>query len=206
MKTINNFITTDEAKEIIDFSKSFIKTKTEIENKNVKALNEASNGWTFLYDITKSNISKEISKHQGDTTQIDYVSEIFINIADRIAKKINLNKENMFFQYIYLGSGGEVKKHYDVGLPGYITYKCNISVDGPDLDYIYIDKEKLLIEKFDLYCFEANFYQHWMDKSDKSKIHLSYGFVIPYADLGWNENDSRVRLSNKIWEKYIKLN
>ena len=45
---------------------------------------------------------------------------IKINKKDsyRIADKINISKENMFFQYIYLGSGGQVKKHYDVGLPG----------------------------------------------------------------------------------------
>lgn len=201
MKTINNFITTQEAEEILN--SSFLREKKYIENDHIREVNAATNGWTILYDITKTPISQEVSKFQGDTTQIASVPSIFITIADRISQSINISNENVFFQYISLGSGGQVKKHYDAGKPGYITYKCNICIDGPDIDCINVDRVSFPIRKFDLYCFEANLYKHWMEISDKNRIHLSYGFIIPCNDLGWKEKDPRIKLSNRIWSKYI---
>jgi len=78
-----------------------------------------------------------------------------------------------------IGSGGEIRKHYDVGIPGYITYKCNICVSGPENDLIYAGKEFLTINPLSLYCFEANLYKHWMNSSPIPRMHLSYGFILP---------------------------
>lgn len=203
-KKIQAFISESEKKEIIDYAFNYKHENVNIKNDHIKEVNMATNGWSILYDITKTNISQEISKFQGDSTQINEIPEVFLNISKRIADTLKISSTNVFVQCIYLGKDGEVRKHYDAGKPGYITYKCNIFVDGPDDDVIYVDDTKNIIEKLDLYCFEANLYKHWMDKSNVGRIHLSYGFIIPYDDLGWYEEHPRIRLSNRIWKNYIK--
>jgi hypothetical protein len=67
-----------------------------------------------------------------------------------------------------------------------------------------VDKEIFDIQQSDLYCFEASLFKHWTEKEFNSKrILLSYGFILPYADLCRTEDDYRVRLSKRI-EKYFQ--
>lgn len=202
--TRKNFVTLEEIEEINSYYNSFPREKVVIENNHIKEINEATNGWTILCDLTKTDISIEVSKFQGDATCVEDVPNVLRKISDRIAYDLKISSRHVFVQYISVGSNGEVRKHYDAGKPGYVTYKCNVCLDGPDLDYIYVDSFKHEIDKFDLYCFEANLYKHWMDKSSFPRIHLSYGFIIPYDDLGWYEDHPRIRLSNRIWKNYIK--
>jgi hypothetical protein len=66
-------------------------------------------------------------------------------------------------------------------------------------DYrLFIDKEILDIKELDLYCFEASLYKHWTEPFRNKRIILSYGFILPYEDLGRDEKDPRVRLSKRI--------
>lgn len=197
-----NFINEKEISDIIQYSDS-ICPKYEIENEHIRTVNDATNGWSILHDLTKTPESKNISSFQGDGTQVDNIPGIFKELADRISESLNINKDHTFFQLIMLGENGKVSSHYDVGLPGLITYKCNICVEGPETDCIYVDKNRLEIKRSDLYCFEANFFKHWMPKSEARRIHLSYGFLLPYTDLGWNDDSSRVKLSNKIWKIFV---
>jgi hypothetical protein len=199
-KIIPNFISKEEQLEIISFSKN--KPLFEIKNEHIKKINDHTNGWSILYDFNKTDISKNVAKFQGDASQIESIPPIFHEISNRISKTLSIDKNHVFFQYIFLGPNGKVYPHYDAGTPGYITYKCNIAVDGPS-DAIYVDKNILHFNNSDLYCFEANFYKHWMDASKQPRIHLSYGFLIPYESLGYNENSPRVKLSNRIWRAFI---
>lgn len=201
-KQIKNFITDKEREAILEFA-SQEPEKKDIENDHIRKINDLTKGWSTLYDVTKTDVSKQISKFQGDATVVDTIPEIFLELGARIADQ-NIDPTNVFFQYIVVNSGGKVYKHYDAGMPGYITYKCNICVDGPEPDEIYVGKDKFELENKDLYCFEANFYKHWLETSDTKRVHLSYGFIIPYSAFGWDEEDSRVRLSNRIWQKFIK--
>ena len=204
LKKVENFISPQEAETIIAFS-SFNPVYT-IENEHIKSVNDETAGWSIMCDLTKSNLSKAISKFQGDGTLIESVPSIFHDLSHRIANVLAINQDHVFFQYIVLGINGMVRKHYDAGVPGFITYKCNICVDGPDKDSIYIDDSVINLTKFDLYAFEANLYKHWMDRSDVRRIHLSYGFMLPYDELGWNQDNPRVRLSNKLYDRYMKKN
>lgn len=81
-------------------------------------------------------------------------------------------------------------------------FKCNLNV-LPDKDRICVDKDSFNLLECDLYCFEASLFKHWLDINEKERIILSYGFLLPYNDLGWNENSPRVRLSQRIWKKFI---
>ena len=200
-KIIPNFISPEEQIEIIEFSKN--KPKFDIQNEHIKKINDYTKGWSILYDFSKTAISKNVSKFQGDATQIESAPSIFHNLSQRISDSLSIDKNNVFFQYIVLGATGQVYPHYDAGTPGYITYKCNIAVDGPKQDFIQVDKKTISFNNLDLYCFEANFYKHWMKASENPRIHLSYGFLIPYKTLGYDENSPRVKLSNRIWRAFI---
>jgi len=200
-RSIPNFISKEEANLILGCAPK--PNETHIQNEHIRTIAEATNGSTILCDLTKSDVSKEVAEFQGDATLVDQVAPVFHQLAARISEALSISRSHVFFQYINLGVGGKVGKHYDAGKPGYITYKCNICVSGPEQDVIWVDKDPLTIRPMDLYCFEANLFKHWMDSTDQKRIHLSYGFLIPHHELGWNENDPRVRLSNRIWKAYI---
>lgn len=196
-----NFITRQD----VDIIKSFQKPPTtEILNYHIKSVNDGVKGWSVMYDFNKTAVSQEVTKFQGDGTMIDELPAYYEQLGHRIAETVGVSSENMFFQYILIGSGGQVGKHYDAGKPGYVTYKCNICVEGPAEDLIHVDKGTLPVTPLGLYCFEANLYKHWMETHDAPRIHLSYGYIVPYADLGWSSDAPRVRLSNRIWNAYIQ--
>jgi len=200
-KRITEFISQEEVKLILEYTPCC--NNDVIKNEHIRAIADATNGWTVLCDLTKSDVSKEVAEFQGDSTIVEEVPTIFNELADRIALALNISKNHVFFQYISLGENGMVKKHYDAGKPGYITYKCNICISGPEEDVVWTDDSPLTIFPRDLYCFEANLYKHWMDSSESRRVHLSYGFLIPYSELGWQEDSPRIRMSNRIWKAYI---
>lgn len=197
-----NFIDKNDVSIIESFDKPVLE---EIQNYHIKHVSDGVKGWSTMFDFSKTSLTKELTKLQGDGTLIKEVPDYYKHLGVRIAEFVGISSENMYFQYIVIGANGEIRKHYDVGKPGYITYKCNICVSGPDNDVIYVgNADKLEISPLSLYCFEANLYKHWMNSCDIPRVHLSYGFILPYSDLGWDENCLRVRLSNKIWNMYMK--
>ena len=97
-----------------------------------------------------------------------------------------------------MDKGGAAGAHYDASLDGYVNYKCNISLMAEDYIFV-IDNKELHIKEGDLYSFEASLYKHWTLKPFTSRrILLSYGFILPYKDLGRDENDPRVILSKRM--------
>jgi len=188
----------------VEFIKTFERPESgEIQNYHIKSVNEAVNGWSAMFDISHTPLTEEVVRFQGDGTLGFKYPSYYIELGHRIASAVGVSAENMFFQYIVVGAGGEVRKHYDAGKPGYVTYKCNVVVEGPLQDIVYVGDEVMHLTPSCLYCFEANLYKHWMTVIDSPRIHLSYGFIVPYADLGWDEHSPRVRLSNRIWKAYI---
>jgi hypothetical protein len=161
-------------------------------------------GGTVLCDFSKNEITKSVIPYQGSGTFVDTVPELYHTLADRIRDTLHISDKNVFFQFVALGAGGRVHAHYDAGMPGYATYKCNICVSGPDEDSFFIDKSPITITPLSLYCFEANLYKHWMTVSDRPRIHLSYGFIVPNEDLGWDANSPRVRLGERIWKAFMQ--
>jgi hypothetical protein len=175
----------------------------KIENSHISFINKESKGWQVICDLNKTFLTKSIVPYQGDATQRDSIPSVYHIIAKRIADILDLANTNTFCQYIFLGKNGRVAPHYDAGMPGYVTYKCNIYLEGPD-DYLIVGKERSLIKKGDLYCFEANLYKHWMEASNVERTHLSYGYILPYSHFGIDSRNPRVRLSNRVWERFQK--
>jgi hypothetical protein len=203
MKKINNFIFNNEKSEIISFIEN-IDIQSNIENKHINEVASKLNGDSFMFDITKTDLSKKLSTYQSSENLIgNDIPYLFIEILDRISKKLNIKKDNVFLQILNQDSGGYIYPHYDSAIDGYITYKCNICVVGDDYE-LFVGDDILNISQGDLYCFEASLYKHWTNPFNSRRIILSYGFILPYTDLGRDENDPRVRLSKRILKYFQK--
>jgi hypothetical protein len=200
---IKNFITDSEANQIINWIDT-IDYDQDIKNHHISEVAKHLNGKSFMFDLSNTEITNYITSEQsGENVICSGVPDIISNLVGRIATSLNIPKDNVFLQAIYMNKGGVVKPHYDVGLKGYINYKCNISVLSEDYVFV-VDGDKMNIQQKDLYCFEASLFKHWTEKSfDNKRILLSFGFVLPYSVLGKSSDDPRVRLSNRL-EKYFQ--
>jgi hypothetical protein len=194
---LKNFISSLEKKEIIGFIER-LSINSKIDNIHINHVASKLNGDSFMFDITKTEKSNKLSSYQSSNNLMEVeLPEIFINILDRISKELNISKENVFLQILNQEVGGYIYPHYDSSIDGYITYKCNICVLGDDYQ-LFVDNEIIDIEEKDLYTFEASLYKHWTEPFKNKRVIISYGFILPYQDLGRNEQDPRVRLSKKI--------
>jgi len=101
-------------------------------------------------------------------------------------------------------SGGKIKKHYDTTYPGFINYKCNISIKSENYT-LFTGENKINIDENDLYCFEASLYPHWTNEFKQDRIILSYGFGLDYQTLGRKIDDPRIRMSNRIFKYFQKV-
>lgn len=198
-KHFSNFLKEDERDLVIEYVHS-INHKSKAKNKHLKHLVRKLQGNAHMYDISKNEVTKEITTYQsgGNDVMKEELPEIFYSIQERISKTIGIPNKNSFLQIVDMNKGGIVGAHYDASIDGYVNYKCNISLMAEDYTFV-IDNKELLIKEGDLYCFEASLYKHWtLEPFTTKRILLSYGFILPYKDLGRDENDPRVRLSKRI--------
>lgn len=202
-KQFSGFITQSERDNIISYVDN-INQEINLTNHHLKHLISKINGSSYMYDIGMTDLTKKVTSYQsGGYVMENELPDIFHIMIDRISAKLGISKENAFLQIVDMNSGGSIGKHYDASFQGYINYKCNISVLSEDYDFM-VDKDTIHVKESDLYCFEASLYKHWTPKKFISRrILLSFGFMIPYRDLGRSEDDPRVRLSKRI-EKYIQ--
>lgn len=201
-KVIKGFITSKEAEEIILFTQS-LNSKSNIENEHISSVASKLNGKSFMFDISKTKLSNELSTFQSSDNLMNVdVDKLFIDILERISINLNINKDNVFLQILCQDVGGLIHPHYDSSTNGFITYKCNICVDSDDYR-LFVGDEFIDVKNKDLYCFEASLYKHWTEPLINKRIILSYGFILPYKDLGRTNNDPRVRMSQRI-EKFFQ--
>lgn len=195
----HNFLQEDEKFAVIDYVNT-INHKSKADNVHLSHLIDKIRGNSHMYDISKTEITKEITSFQsgGNDVMKEELTQVFHSLIDRISETINLPLSNSFLQIVDMDKGGIIGGHYDAASDGYINYKCNISVLAEDYEFT-IDSETLNIKEGDLYCFEASLYKHWTNKPFTSRrILLSFGFMLPYETLGRTINDPRVRLSRRI--------
>jgi hypothetical protein len=198
-KHFNNFLTEQEKISIIEYVDR-INHQSRAENVHLSHLIEKINGNSHMYDISKTDMTNEVTKYQsgGNDVMNEELPEVFHTLIDRICLKVGIPKLNSFLQIVDMNEGGTIGGHYDAAFDGHINYKCNISVSAEEYIFV-IDNEEIKIQENDLYCFEASLYKHWTLKPFTSRrILLSFGFMLPYEVLGRSENDPRVRLSKRI--------
>ena len=196
------FISKDEANQIVNWIES-VNHKGNDSNHHLTELSKTLNGKSYIFDISNTPLTNYITKFQSisDVSQ-DTLPDFIYDIIDRISKKFNLPKNNVFLQAVDMNMGGKINPHYDASVDGYINYKCNLSVLSEDYE-LFLDKESIKIQETDLYGFEASLYKHWTNEFNSRRIFLSFGFILPYEVLNRGENDPRVRLSKRI-KKYFQ--
>ncbi len=201
-KIIKNFITKDEANQIINWLDSVNHTDRD-SNHHLTEISKISNSKSYMFDISNTELTSYITKFQSvSNVSGNDLPEFIYNINNRISENFKISKENIFLQAVDMNKGGKINPHYDASINGYVNYKCNISVLSEDYDF-FLDKEILKIQETDLYCFEASLYKHWTNEFNSRRVFLSFGFILKYEDLGRDINDPRVRLSKRI-EKYFQ--
>jgi hypothetical protein len=205
-KIINNFISIDDRNEIINFIDSIKSNNKDIKDTHVSYIAKKLNGNSYMFDISKNEITESITSFQSGNSVVNIeLPNIIHDIIEKICKTLSIEKENIFLQILDMNKGGIIKPHYDFGYEGYITYKCNISIQSDDYEFVVGD-DKLKVTERDLYCFEASLYKHYtVDEFSNRRILLSFGFAIPYNKLDRSESDPRVRLSHRI-QKYFQKN
>lgn len=197
MKKIKKFFSDNERSEILKFIDSLDK-ESDLTNKHIIEVASKLKGQSWMFDISKTQLSTELSKFQSSNNLMDIeLPEIFQILLNRISEKLEININNVFLQILNQKPGGLIYPHYDSALDGYITYKCNISVESEDFQ-LFVGDDILNISSGDLYCFEASLYKHWTNPLKKRRIILSYGIILPYNDMGRNDECHRVRLSKRI--------
>jgi len=201
-KIKKKFITKDEVNQIVNWIDSVNHSGND-SNHHLTELSKTLNGKSYMFDISNTPLTNYITKFQSisDVSKEALPSFIF-NIIDRISKEFNFPKDNVFLQSVDMNKGGKIDPHYDASIDGYVNYKCNISVLSEDYE-LFLDKESIKIQETDLYGFEASLYKHWTNEFNSRRVFLSFGFLIPYNVTGRDENDPRVRLSQRI-QKYFQ--
>lgn len=201
---IENFISSSEKKEIIDFIE-ILSINSKIDNIHINKVASKLNGDSFMFDVTKTEKSSKLSSYQSSNNLVETeLPQLFLNILNRISKELNINKDNVFLQILNQEIGGYIYPHYDSSIDGYITYKCNICVLGDNYQ-LFVDDEIIDIKEKDLYTFEASLYKHWTEPFKNKRIIISYAFILPYVDLDRTEEDPRVRLSKRILKYFQNL-
>ncbi len=197
MKKIKEFISDSERFEILSFVNS-LNIELDITNEHISKVASKLKGYSWMFDISKTKLSKTLSEYQSSNNVLDLdLPLIIFKLKDRISNELNISKEHVFLQILNQQSGGLIHPHYDSAIDGYITYKCNISVLS-DTYSLYIESDSLEINQGDLYSFEASLYKHWTDIFDSRRVLLSFGFILPYSDLKRDLKDPRVRLSKRL--------
>jgi hypothetical protein len=201
-KIKRKFITQDEINQIVDWIDS-VDHKDKDSNHHLTELSKELNGDSYMFDISDTTLTNYITKFQSIyKVSKDLLPNFIHDIIDRISNEFGFPKDHIFLQAVDMNKGGKINPHYDASVDGYINYKCNISVLSEDYD-LFVDKESIRIQEGDLYGFEASLYKHWTNEFNSRRVFLSFGFVLPYEELGRNENDPRIRLSKRI-EKYFQ--
>lgn len=203
-KIIKNFINDDEVKLIVDWVDS-LNPEDGDPNHHLSEISKALKGKSCIIDISKTELTNYITNFQSVSKVLKQeVPQIIKTIFERISKENNIPLDNIFIQAVDMNKGGKINPHYDASIDGYINYKCNISVLSEDYK-IFIGDSSPVIEQKDLYCFEASLYKHWTEEFNSRRVFLSFGFILPYEILNRNENNPRVRLSQRISKYFQKL-
>lgn len=200
---IPDFLTKEERLEILNFIKNLEINLEEIQNLHISEVASHLNGSAFMFDLSHTEVSKYLSTFQSSNQVFDnkILTKIFFKLIDKISTSINLPLENCFLQIIKMKKGGKIARHYDTSLPGYINYKCNISVLSEDYT-LFTSGENIEVKENDLYTFEASLYSHWTEEFKQNRILLSYGFGLPYQTLNRKEDEPIIRLSNRIFKYF----
>ena len=198
-----NFLNSFDKNQILNFINNLEMDLDEIQNLHINEVASYLNGSAYMFDLSQTELSNYLSTFQSSNQvfNTEILPKVFFDLITKISNTINLPLDNAFLQIIKMKKGGKIKKHYDTSYPGFINYKCNISLLSEDY-LLFTSGENIAVKENDLYCFEASLYSHWTDEFKQDRILLSYGFGLPYETLNRKEDEPIVRLSNRIFKYF----
>jgi len=201
-KIKKNFINKED-REKISFWIDSIRHKGDGANHHLSEISKDLKGKSYMFDVSNTELTNYITQFQSiSNVSKERLPDFIYDIIDRISKEFKFPTDHVFLQAIDMNGGGKISPHYDASVEGHINYKCNISVLSEDYE-LFLDKDVIQINEGDLYGFEASLYKHWTKEFKSRRVFLSFGFILPYENLGRTKEDPRVRLSNRL-EKYFQ--
>lgn len=198
-----NFLNSFDKNQILNFINNLEMDLDEIQNLHINEVASYLNGSAYMFDLSQTELSNYLSTFQSSNQVFNnnLLPKIFFELITKISNTINLPLDNAFLQIIKMKKGGKIKKHYDTSYPGFINYKCNISLLSEDYT-LFTSGKNIAVKENDLYCFEASLYSHSTQNFNQDRILLSYGFGLSYETLNRNEDEPIVRLSNRIFKYF----
>ena len=122
-KIIKNFITKDEANQIINWLDSVNHTDRD-SNHHLTEISKISNSKSYMFDISNTELTNYITKFQSvSNVSGNDLPEFIYNINNRISENFKISKENMFLQAVDMNNGGRIKSNVSVILGGLDTNK-----------------------------------------------------------------------------------
>lgn len=209
----HNFADSNECNQVAEWLAEL--EEKQGENKRVtgylKGIQETTKGFTAFYLYRDSEPLKDIrlslQAEQPEVKEVpDFVHKIKKRVIDFWAYE---RMDEAFIQMVRFGRGGYVNKHYDPAPPGYVNCRANLYLCTGEDDHIIIEGNKIPLSSGDLLSFAPSVQKHWTNpyvpcgEQDERRL-FCYGFLMSYADLGLDEENSRVRLSQKIWRRFVE--
>jgi len=197
------FLDEDTRSGLLDALKGMDRPAAKVENEHIREVGLELMGESHIYDISGTKESGYLAGFQssGNTLDGSLLPPVLRDMSERVAEAAGVPPTNRFLQVVRMGPGGRIRRHYDTALPGFVNFKCNLSLLSEDY-VIHVDKTEVRVGQGDLYCFEASLYPHWSGTFTRPRVLLSYGFAVPYADLGLEDSDPRVRMSERIYRVF----
>jgi hypothetical protein len=198
-----SFVDREEMSVLLELVRGMDRPVANVENEHIRTVGEGLMGESHIYDISGTRESGYLAGFQssGNTLEVSLLPPELVSMSERVAEAAGVPPVNRFLQVVRMGAGGIIRRHYDTSMPGLVNFKCNLSLMSEDY-IINVDKTRISVSEGDLYCFEASLYPHWSGTFTMPRVLLSYGFGVPYADLGLEESDPRVRLSERIYKVF----
>ena len=200
-----DYLSFDERQIILDWIEN-IHQNDDVSNDHLKSISRELKGTSYIFDISKTELTKYITNYQATNRPLMVdLPDFIVNLQRRISRDLQISTDNSFFQVVDMQKSGSISPHYDASIKGYVNFKSNVSILSDDYDF-WIDKEKLRLSQGDLYSFEASLYKHWTERFTNRRVFLSFGFILPYHEINRTEEDPRVRLSERIQRifQYLK--
>lgn len=203
LSVVKGFMGQAECQELLRMVGDLGPRAQTLYNPHIRTVRSELKGESYMYDLSKTPASSYLAAYQSSENLQDTgrLPKKMVDLADEVAASAGIPAVNKFVQVIVQGPGGKIRRHYDSCYPGHVNFKCNLAVLSEDYA-MWVDKVRVDVSQGDLYCFEASLYPHWTERFERPRVLLSYGFAVPYADLGLAESDPRVRLSERIYKVF----
>jgi hypothetical protein len=119
-KIIRSFLDKKTRNEVIDYVNKINESIT-LNDHHLKYLVSKLNGNSYMYDISKSDLTNKITSFQsGGYVMNQDLPKVFIELRDKISKELSIPTSHSFLQIVDMDNEGSIERHYDASFKGFI--------------------------------------------------------------------------------------